>query len=175
MMPAWEEFEAGGIRFRIKPLSVIDAEDLAAPLMELITPVAASLIAEGKSFQEVSQALLGISRALKQEKIFREKFVNVCQYLKTDLETPGWVDLKPMFEDVFTRQHLARYAWLQACIRIEFGDFLAAIGRPAMKKLEERLLTFLGGFVGASGESQPTPESKTPTPTSETAGPGQSS
>lgn len=170
----WTEFEACGEKFRSRPLMVTDAEDLAGPLVELITPVAAALIAEGKSFREVSEAMFGLSRAIRQEKLFREKFVGVCEWLKTDLQPATWVELKPHFNDVFERQHMRRYAWLRECITLEFGDFLAAIGQDAMKTLEAKLSSFLGGFAGGFGESQPTPESKTPTPTSETGGPSPS-
>jgi hypothetical protein len=174
MAHKWTEFEAAGIKFRSRPLMVADAEDLASPLLELITPVAAALIAEGRSFREVSEAMFGLARAVKQEKVFREKFVEVCQFRKTDIGDGAWLDLKPHFNDVFTRNHLARYAWLRECIQQEFGDFLAAIGQDAMKKLEAKLSGFLDGFGGGSGASQPIPESKTPTETSETTGPSPS-
>lgn len=171
----WTDFEAGGVKFRSRPLMVTDAEDLAGPLVELISPVAAALIADGKSFREVSEAMFGLSRAIRQEKTFREKFVEVCQFLKTDLEPATWVDLKPNYNDVFERQHMRRYAWLRECITLEFGDFLAAIGQDAMTKLEAKLSSFLDGFAGESGASQPTHGSKTPTPTSETGGPSPNS
>ena len=174
-MDRWQEFEAGGITFRLKPLLVRDAEELAQPLIELITPVAAALVSEGKSFREVSEAMFGLGRAVKQERTFREKFVKVCQYRRTELEGSPFVDLEPFFNDVFERKHLARYAWLRECIELEFGDFLGAIGQGAMAKLVAKLSGFLSGFDGAFGESQPTQESKTATSTSETAGPSLSS
>lgn len=155
-MPAPQEFEVGGHKFRLKPLSVYDAEDLAQPLVELVAPMAAALIAEGKSFHDVSQAIFGIGRAVKQEKVFREKFAKACEWLDpNEGNTPRWVPLVDRFDEVFQRNHLNRYAWLRECITQEFGDFLAAIGQSAMTKLEAKLSTFLSGFAGESTESQP--------------------
>jgi hypothetical protein len=166
----WQEFEVEGQRFRIKPLKVKDAEDLAQPLVELLTPAAAALLSEGKSFNDVQQALLGIGRATKQLPLFREKFAAVCEFESQAQSGKPWLPLSKFIDDVFERKHKRYYAWVRECITKEFGDFLAEIGQGAMEKLEAKLSSFLAGFDGASGASQPIPESKTPTSTSGTAG-----
>jgi len=160
----WQEFEAGGMRFRLRPLKVKDAEDLAQPLVELLTPAAAAMLSEGKSFNDVSQALLGIGRATKQLPVFREKFSRVCQYQSEAQAGQPWLSVETFLDDIFQRNQKRYYAWLRECITLEFGDFLAEIGQGAMKTLEAKLSSFLNGFAGASGESQPTPDSATPTP-----------
>lgn len=161
----WQEFEAGGMRFRLKPLKVKDAEDLAQPLVELLTPAAAALLSEGKSFHDVSQALFGVGRAAKQLPVFREKFARVCQYESQEQQGKPWLSVETFLDDVFQRNQTRYYAWLRECITLEFGDFLAGIGQGAIQKLEDKLSSFLGSFDGASGESQPTPGSATPTRT----------
>jgi hypothetical protein len=160
----WQEFEVKGARFRLRPLKVKDAEDLAQPLVELLTPAAAALIAEGKSFNEVSQAIVGVGRAAKQLPIFREKFMRACKWCAPNESSKElWVPLDTRYDEVFERNHARYYAWLRECITLEFGDFLAEIGQGAMTKLEAKLSSFLSGFDGASTESQPAADTTTPT------------
>jgi len=160
----WQEFEVKGERFRLRPLKVKDAEDLAQPLVELLTPAAAAMIAEGKTFNEVSQAILGVGRAVKQLPIFREKFAKACQWCAPSTGSkPLWVPLEQRFDEVFERNHLRYYGWLRECITLEFGDFLAEIGQGAIKTLEAKLSNFLSGFGGESTASPPAADTTTPT------------
>lgn len=160
-MADWQEFEVDGQKFRIKPLKVYDAEDLAQPLVELMAPVGAALISEGQRFSDVFEAIRGIGLAVKQEKVFREKFVEVCEFLDPNDGNERWLPLKPSYNDVFQRNHLRRYGWLRECITLEFHDFLAAIGQNAMKTLEAKFSAFLSGYGGASTESQPPADTTT--------------
>lgn len=162
---AWTEFEVKELKFRIKPLKVIDAEDLAQPLIELLAPAAAALISEGRSFNEVSEAIIGLGRAAKQERVFREKFVEVCEWWDVNDGKGRWLPLKSFYDQVFSRNHMARYQWLRECISLEFGPFLAEIGQGAMQALEAKLSSFLAGFGGASTESQPAADTTTRTAT----------
>lgn len=159
----WQEFEVEDQGFRIRPLKVKDAEDLAQPLVELLTPAASAMLSEGKSFREVQDAMLGLGRATKQVPLFREKFARVCQYASKAQEGKPWLPLEPFLDDVFERKHKLYYAWLRECITLEFGDFLAEIGQGAMKALEAKLSAFLSGFGGESTASPPPAGTTTPT------------
>ncbi len=162
-MASWTEFEVKGLKFRLKPLKVVDAEDLAQPLIELLGPAAAALLATGESYSQVSDAIQGLGRAIKQERLFREKFLAVCEWEDPNDGNPRWVKLDAFFDQVFSRNHTARYAWLRECITLEFGPFLVELGQDVISQLKAKLSIFLAGFAGGSTESQPADDTTTAT------------
>jgi hypothetical protein len=162
-----DEFEIDGVGFRLKPLPVLVAEKLAPALSELVTPALAGIFANQKSITDLAQSLRGLAGVAEQLPKFREAFAAQCQV--TIGEVGGqrvWSELKGnAFEDTFRRKHRLYFEWLARCLGYEFGDFLAEIGRKLAAALKESLSTFQPGSPGESGDSPPTPESKTDTPT----------
>lgn len=164
-----DEFEIDGVGFRLKPLPVLVAERLAPAVVELITPALAGLFADQKNVAQLGQALRGLSGAAAQLPLLREAFAAQCSV--TIGEAPGvgnigpeivWSELKgKVFESTFSRKHKLYYEWLGRCLGLEYGDFLAEIGQRLIAALKGSPLSSLVGSPGGSGESPPTPESKT--------------
>lgn len=153
-----EEFEVEGALFRLKPLSVFEAEALAVCLTDAFTP-AIGVVLSAKANSDLSNGMKNLARSVEQAPRFRAAFAKNCEYYRDG--AGGWVPLssKSFFEEAFQRKHLRYYSWLAKCIQLEFGDFLAEIGKSiqtAMKTASR--LTSLDGSGGESGESPPTNE-----------------
>jgi hypothetical protein len=159
----YDEFEVDGISFRLKPLPVLVAEVLAPPLTEMVTPAVAAFIAGDRNIEQLNQALRGLASAVAQVPKFREAFCGQCQVTIGKAEGQVvWTELRgQVFEDTFRRKHHRYYEWIANCIRLEFGAFLAEIGRDLVAALKGSPSNFLSGFPGAFGGSPQTPESKT--------------
>lgn len=162
-----DEFEIDGVGFRLKPLPALVAEKLAPAVAALVTPALAGIIANQSDVTELAKALRTLEGALEQLPKFREAFAAQCQV--TLPERAGgelvWTELKgKVFDETFRRRHRLYYEWLARCLATEYADFLAEIGRALAEALTASPLSSLLGSLGASGDSPPTPESATDTP-----------
>ena len=151
-----------GVKFRVKPIPPLQAEPLYEALTTVVTPALAALFADDAKVSELGEALSGLSKAVGQFPRFRTEFTKVCQvYVDDNLQ---WQDLSLYYSDVFRKNHVRYMSWMLGCMRHEFGDFLAVAGQ-FLSQWVGTLLGYLRGFRGESGESQPTPESATASPT----------
>jgi len=159
-----DEFEADGVRFRLKPLPVLVAERLAPALTALLTPAAATMFAAQTDATELGKALSGLQGAAEQLPKFREAFAAQC-LVTLEEKAEGqviWSELKGnVLEATFSRRHRRYYEWLARCINAEYGAFLAEIGQKLEGALKGSRWSSLIGSLGGSGDSPPTPESKT--------------
>lgn len=168
MTERFDEFEVDGIGFRLKPLPSLVAEKLAPAVSALLTPAVAAFLADQKSVAELSAALRGLEGSLEQLPKFREAFAARCSVVIGQAgKEPVWTELKGnAFEEIFQRNHRRYFEWLARCVAIEYGDFLAEIGQRLGEVVKASPWSSLIGSLGGSGDSQPTPESKTDSPTS---------
>jgi len=158
-----DEFEVDGIGFRLTPLPALVAERLAPAVMALVTPALSAFFADQKSIAQLADALKGLAGSADQLPKFREAFAAQCSVIIGEVEgKPIWSELKgKVFEDTFRRKHSRYFQWLGQCLALEYGDFLAEIGQRLAEAVKANLSSSLPGSLGGSGDSPPTPESKT--------------
>lgn len=163
-----DEFEVDGIGFRLKPLPPLVAERLAPAVTGLLTPALAAMFAGQKDVRELGQALNGLAGSAEQLPKFREAFAAQCSVTIGEAGgEPVWSELKgTVFDDTFRRKHRRYYEWLGRCLSFEYGDFLQELGQGLAKAMKESPWSSLTGSPGESGDSPPTPESRTASPTS---------
>jgi len=166
--PKLDEFEIDGIGFRLGPLPVLVAEKLAPALTTMLTPAVAAMFAGQTNLGELGAALSGLAGCAELLPKFREAFAAQCQVTIGVIEgKPIWTELKgQVFEDTFRRQHRRYLEWVSQCLAFEYGAFLAEIGQLLAVALQASPSSSLNGSPGESGDSPPTPESKTASPTS---------
>lgn len=159
----FDEFEIDGIGFRLKPLPALVAEKLAPAVLALVTPTLAAFIANTKDVAALGQALRNLEGSVEQLPKFREAFAAQCSVIIGKAgDRDVWTELTGnAFEDTFRRKHSRYFEWLARCIVIEYGDFLAEIGRRLVEVMRANPLSSLTGSPGGSGDSPPTPASKT--------------
>jgi hypothetical protein len=161
--PILDEFEIDGIGFRLKPLPVLVAEKLAPSVLALMTPALAAFIADPKDVGQLGQALRNLEGSVQQLPLFREAFAAQSQVVIGEAQGQKvWSELKgKVLDDTFRRQHKRYFEWLARCIACEYGDFLAETGQRLAEAMKASPLSSLIGSLGGSGDSPPTPESKT--------------
>lgn len=148
-----DDFEVSGVNFQLSPLKLKQALKGQHILLESILPAIAGA-ANAKEVQiDLSSAVQGLARLPE----LIDVFLGACR-----VQLPqGWVDLYTFREDVFRRKPTLLLAWLVQCLEIEYGDFLADAGRDRLTSMGTRFESLISS-IGGSGESPPTPESKTP-------------
>lgn len=158
-----DEFTVDNVAFRLSPLPSLVAEKLAPALTSLCTPALAAIFAGTRDAGELGKALANLSTSAEQLPKFREAFAARCQVVIGETGgVPVWTELKgKVFDDTFRRQHRRYFEWLGRCLAAEYGDFLAEIGRNLGEALEGSPFASLISSLGGSGDSPPTPESKT--------------
>jgi hypothetical protein len=158
-----DEFEIDGIGFRLGPLPVLVAERLAPALTAMLTPAVAALFAGQTRAAELGEALRGLSGCAELLPKFREAFAAQSEVNIGVIDgKPVWTELKgQVFEDTFRRQHRRYLEWVSQCLACEYGTFLAEIGQRLVAALEANPSISPNGSPGASGDSPPTPESRT--------------
>lgn len=164
-MPATQldEFQIDGVAFRLGPLPVLVAEKLAPAVAAMAAPALAAMFAGQRNVGQLAQALRGLEGSAEQLPKFREAFAAQSQVSIGEVGgTVVWTELKgKVFEDTFRRKHKLYFDWLTQCVSLEYGAFLAEIGQKLVAALEASHSTSQNGSPGASGDSPPTPESKT--------------
>jgi hypothetical protein len=162
-----DEFEIDGVGFRLKPLPVLVAEKLAPAVTSLVTPALAAMFAGPTNVSELGKALQLLSGSAEQLPKFREALAAQCSVTFGEVEGQViWAELKgKVLDETFRRKHLLYFKWLAHCLEKEYGDFLGEIGQRLTSALKASPWSSLLGSLGGSGDSPPTPESATATPT----------
>lgn len=138
-----DEFTAGGVEFRLRPLLVKDARKLYPHVLRVMQPVVGA-IAEYQHLANSPVEGEGASQALSQDELFDmivKHLPNIAEAVEAfeDLAKPfegycevkhleRWVPLATFLDEIFQRKHARQVEWLGRCILAEFGDFLGEFG-----------------------------------------------
>lgn len=142
-----DDFQAGGLSFRLTPLTVKDARKLYPHVLRVMQPVVGAIAeyqkaasepgAEGEAvalgqdelFAMIVKHLPNVAEASKEFEALAKPFEDFCKVQLPDVgDGTKWLPVSTFVDNCFQRKHGRQVEWLARCILIEFGDFLGELG-----------------------------------------------
>lgn len=141
-----DEFQAGGVSFRLTPMAVRDARKLYPHVLRVMQPVVAAIaeyqamagatgetgeavaIGQDDLFGMIVKHLPNVSEASKEFEQLAKPFEDYCKVQLPEIKGDLWLPLGTFVDEAFRRKHGRQVEWLARCILIEFGDFLGELG-----------------------------------------------
>lgn len=129
--------------FEVRSLDPMTSLRALKSVVGVLAPLASALASKGDQDHALTEAISGLSNLPELAALFRRQ----CKFYR--LESAALVDLDPFFDDVFEGDPALLLAWLVACVKFEYGTFLAGNGQ----KLLAGMVSDFGSLVGSPGKS----------------------
>lgn len=144
-----DEFKAGGVEFRLRPMLVKDARKLYPHVLRVMQPVVGAIaeyqnlaspaeegseesaspkaIGQEELFAMIVKHLPNIAEAAEAFEELARPFEAYCEVKRVETGD-RWLPLATFLDETFQRKHGRQVEWLGRCILTEFGDFLGEFG-----------------------------------------------